>query len=70
MTAVKVEVRLINDETGWTVVAETPERADGCYSIIPVPYWDEVHGGWGQILFSPSGERDAQGRPIFRTRVQ
>ena len=57
-------VRLINDETGWTALSEAgPAHA---YVAMPVL----MSGGFGQIVFVRSGERDAQGRPIFRTREQ
>lgn len=65
----KIKIRLINDLTGWTRVAEITEQPDG-YAGIAVPFVDYEHGGFGQYILRPSGERDAQGRPIFRTRPQ
>lgn len=66
LAAQALSVRLINDETGWTVV--TDERYHATDTCIAVPFLDV--GGFGQVLYYASGERDDDGRPIFRTRQQ
>jgi len=63
-----VTVRVINDTTGWTKVIDVPD--DYPYYTVRMPFVDDVHGGFGETVFKLSGERDAHGRLIFRTREQ
>jgi hypothetical protein len=61
------EIRLLNDETGWTAIHTTTVSADDCAAVVvPVP----DRGRFRQQHFLRSGERDPQGRPIYRTRRQ
>jgi hypothetical protein len=60
------DILLINDETGWTATHTTVSANDCAAVVVPVP----DRGGFGQQRFVRSGERDPQGRPIYRTRQQ
>ena len=64
-----VTVRVINDRTGWTKVIELSDDQYRSASI-RMPFWDDVHGDYGLAVFALSGERDADGLPVFRTREQ
>lgn len=61
-----MKVRVINDRTGWTAVVDVPDDR----AVLRMPFIDYEGGGFGEALYKPSGERDAQGLPIFRTRAQ
>jgi hypothetical protein len=68
-----MKVRLIDDDTGWTVVFET-EHDDSGGASIAVPFVDYERVGCGatisQMIYWRSGERDVDGCTIFRTRKQ
>lgn len=68
-----MQARLINDDTGWTDVMELPHDD---FASVSLPAQSVAGGrhptnaGVGITLFFRSGDRDADGLPIYRTRQQ